>query len=131
MSRKNIQDMFSFRPYIAEFKNRLLVRRIRHIQRAYSTISLRDFVSALGFSEPNQQSQEILTQLQWNVGADNFIEPRETDSFRQAINRACRIEEFGPEEDANKRSSDQGLSGEDLRRLIKYSDLLDHHHQTS
>ncbi|KAI6175484.1 hypothetical protein M3Y97_00694000 [Aphelenchoides bicaudatus] len=116
----------SFEPYLTELKNRILSRRLRQIIRAYSAISLKDFSQSLGFAEPNAKVQEILQKLQWPVSADQFVEPKDTEAFKNLLKSICS-EEFAPLElDKEKKAKETNkFSVEALQRLAKYADLLD------
>lgn len=104
----------------------MLVRRLRQLLCAYSVISFKDFSQSLGFPEPNDKVQELLQQIQWPLSADNFVEPKKTDAFKELLRSVCH-EEFGTEETREEqKAADTGaFSIENLKRLAKYADILD------
>lgn len=103
-----------------------MARRLKEIQRAYSSITLVDFAKSIGYLEPNSAVKDILSKLKWQISANNFIEPNDNAEFQQSLKNAINIE-FGGELDCNlsKATIEKPLSAETLKLLVEYSDYLD------
>jgi len=117
----------SFEPYVTELKNRLLARILKRILRAYSTTRVIDVSHSLGYQEPNETVEGILTKLNWTVDQQGFVQPTETEDFRRVISSAQDVN-FGPEVPSvgmHGNVEKKLLSADALQDLVKFSELLD------
>jgi hypothetical protein len=67
-----------------------------------------------------------LQQVQWLVSADNFVEPKKTEAFKELIRTICRVE-FGVEEteEDQKTGINEDFSVENLKFVTNFADILD------
>lgn len=105
----------------------MLARRLRQLQRAYSSITLVDFARAVGYPNPNQVTADILSRIQWPVDGQ-FVEPQDNLLFRKLLAEAAKPE-FGAEESKNgwavEEEKKEQWSAETLQRLVTHANFLD------
>ncbi|KAI6175552.1 hypothetical protein M3Y97_00701700 [Aphelenchoides bicaudatus] len=124
----DLQLIPALAPYLIELKNRVLARRLRQILRAYSSISFEGLCKTLGSANQGDNVQAFLQQIQWPLGEDQFVEPKDTEAYCQFIQNSFNAQ-FGPEFVLNPKPSApsdyNGLSMNTLQDLMNYAELLE------